>query len=344
MTTPAPQTPSGMALLDAIDPLHWQRFQDHLARVLGLPLRTIGPGHRLLVKASWPASLLNDQVITLLRAGEELEALLPEDALPQTCASVTMPTGASYAAAPIRGAAGSILAHFVVGPFVVGVREDELSFRQRMQSLRLDAAVLWPVVLSLKLFSFAGIRAVLDFLEELGGLVARAGTGAEDAAGHTANTSGADGHAAVAHPDAPVLHALLDAAVATTGADGGSVMMMEAAEDVLRVRSSIGLAPEVAATSRVARGQGLAGVVMDEGQIRVVDEATQDDRLRGRMQRREVVASILAPIRLPDDERPVGVLNLRTVTPGKRFDQAHVDVIRRLLRLAGFGLSRDGST
>ena len=62
-------------------------------------------------------------------------------------------------------------------------------------------------------------------------------------------------------------------------------------------------------------------------------------KIRERMQRREVTSSLVAPLTSDSPEDPVGVLNLRTMSPEKRFTKEHAEMLRQLLGLAGAALS-----
>ena len=321
-------------LLELVDSPRWERLQDHFARVLGVPLRTISPSRRLLVRPSWPSSLLSDQTISLLQAGQELEQLLPLQPPPQESTSLTTPLGATYAIAPIRVGPERIIAYFVVGPVVVGVREDELEFRQRVGAMGLDGAGLWPLMLSLKLFTFAGIRSVLQLLEEVGTSLAQCISQAKESAAAAASSP----------PTAPerrdrILQSLLETAAIATQADGGSVMTFDPGDSELRIRVAAGLSRQVVDSARLKRGEGLAGLAVAERTILTVDDRTQDDRLRRRMHRGELVSSIVVPFSLDAGQEPVGVLSLRSITPGKRFTQEHAELLRRLLDLAGAALA-----
>lgn len=174
-------------MTELIGPDAWQHLQDHLSRVLGIPIRTLGRSHELLAHPSWPAHLMSDAAMGLIHAGEELDELLPLQQLPEEMTSFTTALGASYAAVPIRATPELAAGFVVLGPVVVGVREDEVEFRRRMNQLGLDATAIWPVLLSLKLFSFSGLRAVMALVETLGNLLAaksyRAAMAEENASG-----------------------------------------------------------------------------------------------------------------------------------------------------------------
>lgn len=322
------------SLLQLVSATRWLKLQEQFAKVLGIPMRTVSPSGTLLLKPSWPASLLNDQAIALLKAGEELEALIPAGQPPQECTSITTALGATYAAAPVRLSDGAVLAYFVVGPVVVGLREDELAFRQRLQALGIESAALWPLVLSLKLYSFAGIRAVLGLLEEVGTALVRTAQEAREftaAAAFSGNGHGPQG--AGIDDRQRVVEMLLDAAVSATGADGGSVMLLDAHAGTLHIQAARGLQDTIVAHAQVRVGEGLAGLALAERSPLLVDERTPDARVRSRMVRRDLVSSIVAPI-MDATLGPLGVLNLRSTTAGKRFSTDHVEVLRRLTDLA----------
>lgn len=326
-------------LADVVDVSMWQRLQDHFARVLGIPLRTVTAAHRLAVKPSWPASLLNEQAITLLKAGEELEQLLPLHDMPRECTSITTPLGATYAAVPVKVDGSTIVAYFIVGPVVVGAREDELAFRQRVNGMGMNAAALWPIMLSLKLFTFASIRLVLDLLEDVGSSVAQLASARN---GHAPpSPSGAHFDAAARQADVqPVADTFLATAIAMTGADGGSVMLWDDSLQALRIRASSGLPEEVILRTRIKSGEGLSGLVFAEGTPLLLDQTTQDARVGTRLLRPEIVSSVIVPIASEAVTEPVGVLNLRTNIPGKRLSQETLLRLKPLLALASLSLSR----
>ena len=61
-----------------------------------------------------------------------------------------------------------LLAYFVVGPMVVGPREDRAKFRERVSASGTDAQAVWNLILSLKPYTFSGIHSLLSLLEEVG--------------------------------------------------------------------------------------------------------------------------------------------------------------------------------
>ena len=325
--------PSGEASSQPLSvPLaRWQRFQDQFAHVLGFGLRTIGPDRALLTDPSWPSWLDPVRVAGLFRLGEELESLLPSDALPQDIRFVSRPVGVSFAAIPLRDVEERVTACLVAGPVILGRRENLDGFKDRMRALGLDPEPLWPILLTLRLYSFAGLRSALQLVEEVGALLIELA-----ALSQHPSLSRIDERLAKDYTDR-LLRALLDAATAATEADGGSIMVYDQAKQAFQITVAEGLGQDV--VSSVRPGEGLAEIAAAERAILLLDDQTQDERLRSRMMRRELASSLVGPVLAGSTQELLGVLNLRTADPRRCFKRGHVEVLRRLLHLAGVALS-----
>ena len=310
-------------MAELIEPPRWQRLQDHFASVLGLPLRTITPSHDLLVNPSWPVSLDAERTIRLLKVGEELEQLVPRTRAPQEPSSVTTPFGVTYAVVPIRATADQVVAYVVVGPMMVGPREEELQFRQRVEGMGLEAQTLWPLVLSLKLYTFASIRSALNLMEEVSAAVVQLAYQAKALRERMPITRQEDS-ADFGNRADRVLRVLLETATMATRADGGSVMRYDPSRETLQVHLARGLSEAVIAQAQVKTGEGLAGLAAKQGAILLVDRDTSDERLTRRMHRPELVSSLVAPFVLDVSQNALYVLSLRTTDLTRRFTQEHV--------------------
>lgn len=124
---------------------------------------------------------------------------------------------------------------------------------------------------------------------------------------------------------------MLEIAIGVTGAEGGSVMLVDPVARELRVRVAVGLEPELWAKIRVPIGEGIAG--------RVVEEA-RPLRLRGKAdrsafhivrERLDVESALCVP--LVHEDRVLGVLNLHHGTRTDAFSEADLSFIEQLARL-----------
>ncbi len=332
------ESPERLGLLDLVEVGRWQRLQDHFADVVGIALRTVSPTHALVVNPSWPMGLRSDRTIEALQIGDELEGLLPQHNLPCAITSLTAPLGVSYAAVPIRVVADRPLAYFVLGPMVVGRREDELHFQQRAGEMGLDGRMLWTLLQSLKIYTFAGMHSVLNLMAEVSDALVQVAYQAKQLQTIFPTTGKVD-QAVVTFYTNRVFTSLLEAATLATKADGGSVMVHDRSAGVFRISVSQGLSDEVVRNAAVRPGEGIAGLAAQQRQILIIDDRVDDQRLRARMQRKNLVSSLVAPVGPESASEPIGILNLRTTQPDGRFTNEHVHVLRNLLDLAGMALT-----
>ena len=105
------------------------------------------------------------------------------------------------------------------------------------------------------------------------------------------------------------------------------------------IRIAQGLSDDVIARTRVKRGEGIAGLAASERSILLVDQEHADPRLQRRMLRPELASSLVAPLAPDDSQEPIGILNLRTTDPKKRFTKEHVELLKHLLDIVGVALS-----
>lgn len=124
---------------------------------------------------------------------------------------------------------------------------------------------------------------------------------------------------------------VLEIAVGVTGAEGGSLMLLDHARRELRVRVAAGVEPELWPKIRVPLGEGIAGRVAAEG---------RPLRLRGRADRQafkivrerlDVESAICVPLTF--EGRVLGVLNLHHSTQPDAFSDASLEFAERLAAL-----------
>lgn len=332
-----PANEGAPGFLDFVPPDRWQRLQDHFAEVLGVGLRTVDVSRTLLTNPSWPFGLYADRIVDAFRLGQELEELFPANGAPQEPTTITQPTGVSFSAMPLVAPDRRVAAYFVVGPVVLGRREEEGAFRERMTALGRDPEALWSWLLTIRLYSFGAFKSVLGLLEDVGNLfiaMAYQGQALQAMASPVVDPAMMEYHTN------RLFESLLDAARAATSAEGGSVMVYDASQQAFKIRASQGLSDTIVASTRMRSGEGIAGMAVKRNTILLVDDKTSDDALRLRMQRKHLSSSLVAP--LNSDEAiadPIGVLSLRTSNTSRPFTQEHVDLLRRLMNLAGVALA-----
>ena len=124
---------------------------------------------------------------------------------------------------------------------------------------------------------------------------------------------------------------MLEIAQGITGADGGSLMLLDAEAGELRVRVATGLEPELWPKIRVRLGEGIAGKVAEEGRpLRLRGKA---DRKTFRIVRERLDVESAVCVPLIHQGRVLGVLNLHHMTRADAFDESDLEFMQQLAGL-----------
>ena len=110
---------------------------------------------------------------------------------------------------------------------------------------------------------------------------------------------------------------VLSLAVEQSGSDAGSIMLVDEEAGELRIAFADGLSTEVVRTMRQRIGEGIAGKVAKDGRPIILHDKIDDPRFKEGRERSRIAAAMSAAIKL--DGRIIGVLNVSSSQPGKRF-------------------------
>jgi hypothetical protein len=314
-------------LAEILDLDRWQRIQNHFSQVLGIPMRSFTAQRELLVRPSWPELFPMDEAIAYLRIGDELDALIPQGGLVEQTTSLTTALDVTFSVIPLR--AQQVMAYILLGPMVLGPRSPQDIFCARMEEMGLDSKRLWSLLLNLKCYSYASIYAAFNLIRDVG----------ESMLEHA--IAGRAAQKPARTPEDELLQSLLETAQMATQADGGSIMVLDQETGAMSIRAAAGLSPEVVQQTRIRPGEGIAGWVVEQDKICLLDRG-QPHILASHMQRSDVASSLVAPLKR-DAGEPFGVLSLRVQDEQRRFTDAHVRLLGHLLDLTGLALKGAGS-
>ncbi len=124
---------------------------------------------------------------------------------------------------------------------------------------------------------------------------------------------------------------MLEIALSVTGADGGSLMLLDPRSSELRIRMAVGLEPELWSKIRVPIGEGIAGKVAAEG--RSLRLRGQADRQAFRIVRERLDVESALCVPLVHEGRTLGVLNLHHTTRADAFSEADLEFTEQLAQL-----------
>ncbi|MDX1649656.1 MAG: GAF domain-containing protein, partial [Myxococcota bacterium] len=124
---------------------------------------------------------------------------------------------------------------------------------------------------------------------------------------------------------------MLEIAMGVTGADGGSLMLLDPEDKELRIRVAFGVEPELWPKIRLALGEGVAGRVAAEGRPLRLRGKADREAFRIVRERLDVESALCVP--LVHGARVLGVLNLHHSTRADAFDDDDLEFAEQLGRL-----------
>ena len=134
-----------------------------------------------------------------------------------------------------------------------------------------------------------------------------------------------------------LLDKFLDVALYVSGADIGSIMMLDERKKELTIHASRGLPNEVVKKARVRFGEGISGIAAKDDACFLIDDTSQDNRIKPYLSRPQIKSSMVLPIKI--ENKVVGVMNLGAlVLSTVRFNTDNIRAMNELIDLAALTL------
>lgn len=130
--------------------------------------------------------------------------------------------------------------------------------------------------------------------------------------------------------DEQLLTLILDTAIRATGADRGSLMLLDRSDNLLKVRVAHGIEEELIPKIRFPLGEGIAGKVAKEGAPILISGRADRNQFRLLRDRPDVQSALSVPLTV--EGNVIGVLNVSSSHEGKEFTRADLSF---LVELAG---------
>lgn len=319
------------SLGDLIDIKAWQRIQDNFSAVTEVSLRLVDAKGVAITKPSGEprlcTNLLKNPVVKKKVCGACLPTFLGGKAvLDKNLVFVCEVAGLHNFATPLTINGGKVLGYLLVGPVTLVMLKPKEDYRKVAEELDLDLEDLWSAIIEIKAISFHGVQSLVELIKGVGEFTLR-----------LAYQNKIKEKEVIMAADLPklskLLDALLDVAFEISGADIGSVMFFDKANDELTIRASRGISNEIVRNTRVKLGSGISGIAAKEGKSFLIDENTKDSRIRPYLNRPYISSSMIVPLKI--EERVLGVMNLGTLdTSLVRFSQDNMGLMRKLADLA----------
>ncbi|MDI6891689.1 MAG: GAF domain-containing protein [Actinomycetota bacterium] len=133
-----------------------------------------------------------------------------------------------------------------------------------------------------------------------------------------------------------LLRTILNAAIGVSGAQTGSVMLLDEKSGNLVIEAAHGLDEKVVRTTSQKLGQGIAGWVAKEGEPLLLIDGVKDQRFEPIKAREEIKDAICVPLRVKD--KIIGVLNVNNKVGKETFDHDDLEFLAALANEAAVAL------
>lgn len=124
---------------------------------------------------------------------------------------------------------------------------------------------------------------------------------------------------------------MLEIALGVTGAEGGSLMLLDPEQGELHVRVAVGLEPELWSKVRVHLGEGIAGRAAQDGRALRIRGKADREAFQIVRERLDVESALCVP--LIHEDRVMGVLNLHHATRPDLFADDDLAFVEQLAQL-----------
>ncbi|RKY32632.1 MAG: hypothetical protein DRP74_01995 [Candidatus Omnitrophota bacterium] len=318
-----------MQLKDIIDLEEWQKIQDKFAGITNVYLRTYDAKGRFLIASKIKPRLCDE----LARADFTVKARICGPCLPTFLGGrgvldrnlgFSCELGLQSFIIPLR-IDQRVLGYIIVGPMVLVARKPKERYRHIAEEFGIGLEDLWSMISELRVISFNGAKVLIELIKDVSeynlklscqNLIKQRQVGAADSVRMN-----------------KLLNALMDVAFQVTGADLGSIMLIDADKNELGISVARGLAKEVVDKAKVQMGDGISGKAAQAGEAFIVDDNVQDNRIKQHLNRPQISSAMVVPIRVKD--RVWGVMNLGALRSSSvSFTDENMKLINRLVELA----------
>ncbi|MBU3933894.1 MAG: PocR ligand-binding domain-containing protein [Candidatus Omnitrophica bacterium] len=324
----------GILLKEVIDIKQWQEIQDHFAQVLGVTIRFVEPNGNLLTRPSKTTRLCEEVIRSsaagIAQCGRCLAPAAPNLETEQMWKEGYLcPIGLHNFSIPVNLPNNETIAKLLVGPVLLGERQKPGRYREKIAELGIDLDKFIDALIEIKVFSFSGIQSVLELLQDVVCYLVELGY-------HRFKLEKIIPLPKVSkmvykfYTD-KLLSALLDVSFNVTGAEFGSIMLLDEKSGSLYIKIGRGIKKDIIKHTRLKIGEGVAGLAAQENKFLLLDDKFADERIKNRLQRPEIKSAIVAPIQVEDEL--FGVMNIGTLHPSDKFSAENIDVLRQLIKL-----------
>jgi ligand-binding sensor protein len=318
-----------LSLKELVDLREWRKIQDNFSTITNLGIRLLGAkGNPVTHPSGQPrlcSELLKKSPLKDALCGGCLPTFLGGKAVVDRHLSTVCKAGLHNFIVPLKYY-NNVLGFIQLGPLVLVMRKPKEEYRKIAEELNVDLEEFWSALLEIKVMSFQSTQSVMELIRDVGEYTIK-----------LAHDGLMKKREVVMTEETPklkrLLNALLDVAFQVTGADIGSIMLMDKYRKHLTIRTSKGISEEIVRNAKVKLGEGISGMAVEEGRPYLIDDGLEDNRIKQYLRRPSISSSMVIPIKVEDEV--LGVINLGASRPSSvRFDINNMHLVDKLIDLA----------
>ncbi len=284
----------------------WQEIQSNFSAVIQIPMRTVDLKGLPLTKFSGAPQLcseyLNGSPLLIKECSNCLPSFLGSKEKAGQNFNYTCLFGLRNFVATLGIDAQTPLAYVIIGPVVLINYKPKLEYVKIAQDFSLNLNELYNAIADVKLSSFNSMLSVVELIEDVGNYLIKAAYKTLTAQIETTSVN--------LDQLNRLLKVFLDVAFQVTGADAGSIMLLDKAKEELSIFASRGIADAIIKNARIKFGEGISGTVAKEKISILINDQISNNRIRSYLARPNLKSSMVLPLKFKEDT--LGVVNLST--------------------------------
>jgi ligand-binding sensor protein/putative methionine-R-sulfoxide reductase with GAF domain len=303
----------------------WQKIQDIFSSMTNISLRTIDPEGKLITTPSGQSQLcqtfLKDSTYGMEVCGDCLPTFLGGKSVVDRNLSFVCPSGFHNFFAPVK-LNSKVLAYIILGPVVLVMRKPKDSYKGLADELDVDLDALWEAISKVRVISFHRAQTLMELIVKFSEFILS-----------LAFENSKDGKR---FPDAlfaqfkGMLEVLLDLALQISGADMGSIMLLDKKKEELTIRAARGLPENVVRDTRIKLGTGLCATAVMENRPLLIDDKLSDNRIKQYLNRPYLKSSMILPF--GTEEEAIGAINLGALEVSPvRFSPENLQIMHKVI-------------
>lgn len=300
----------------------WQEIQSNFSAVTQIPMRTVGLDGRPLTEFSGAPQLCEectDCLPSFLGGKEKVDQN----------SSYSCLLGLRNFVANLGLNAQTPLAYVIIGPVNLINYKPKSEYAKIARDLNLNLDELYNAIMDVKLSSFNSMLSVVELIEDVGNYLIKAA--------YKNLTTQAETTTVNLDKLNRLLKVFLDVAFQVTGADAGSIMLLDKAKEELSIFASRGIEDAIIKNARIKFGEGISGTVAKEKTPILINDRISNNRIRSYLTRPNLKSSMVLPLNFKKDT--LGVVNLSTTRSSPvTFSSADLKIMDRLVDLVVLAL------